>query len=162
MKTISISAILFSVIILTGQGCTTPPEKIPTLIPEPTASIINEAPEPIEAAIVYNNATSNDIQVTSPLPGQIISSPFEIIGQARGTWYFEAVAPVELVDINEQTISETFITAQGEWMTEDFVLFLGTLEFVAPPGPAILILRNDNPSGEPSLDKSIEIPVIIQ
>ena len=83
MKKISILAIFLSAILLTGQGCTTPPEEDPTPTPEPTVTI-QEVPEPIKAAIIYNNTSSDDIQITSPLPGQIISSPLEISGLARG------------------------------------------------------------------------------
>ena len=62
---------------------------------------------------------------------------------------------------NGNIVAQKFISADGEWMTEDFVPFTGTLEFTAPAGNYSLILRNDNPSGETSMDKSVSIPVVI-
>lgn len=100
------------------------------------------------------------ITVTSPLPNAVVSSPITITGEARGTWYFEASAPVVLKDSNGNTIAEGHVTPQGDWMTENFVSFTATLSFTTPPtATGTLILKNDNPSGEPSRDKSVSIPV---
>ncbi len=64
--------------------------------------------------------TINDLlKVENPKPGQLITSPLKITGEARGYWFFEADAPVKLIDRNLQTISESHITSNGEWMTED-------------------------------------------
>jgi len=53
-------------------------------------------------------------------------------------------------------------------MTEGFVPFVATLEFIKPPfvrngsnmHRGSLILKNDNPSGEPLRDKAAEMPVL--
>lgn len=100
------------------------------------------------------------ITVDSPLPNSLVSSPITISGKARGPWYFEASAPVTLKDIDGVTIAQGYVTAQGDWMTEEFVSFTGTLSFTAPlSDTGTLVLKNDNPSGEPSLDKFVNIPV---
>jgi len=107
-----------------------------------------------------NKTTSEFISVTEPLPGAVIVSPLVINGQARGAWYFEAVFPVELVDMQGNLVTSTQATAIGDWMTDDFVKFEATLNF--QPGPAKkgkLILRKDNPSGEKILDDYLEIAV---
>lgn len=106
------------------------------------------------------------ITVDSPLPGATVSSPLTITGEARGTWYFEASAPVVLTDWDGKIIAQGHVDAQGDWMTSDFVPFKATLTFTipAPGNPAVnrgtLILKNDNPSGDPARDKSVEIPVV--
>ena len=52
--------------------------------------------------------------------------------------------------------------AIGDWMTENFVPFEGTLEFtVTKQTKGKLILENANPSGLPENAKKIEIPVIL-
>ncbi|MCJ7666539.1 MAG: Gmad2 immunoglobulin-like domain-containing protein [Actinobacteria bacterium] len=100
------------------------------------------------------------IEVTNPLPDQLIESPLMIEGQARGTWYFEATFPVKLLDANGNVIATYYAQAQGEWMTEDFVPFKAQIEFNKPAtATGILVLEKDNPSGLAEYDAKIEIPV---
>ena len=103
----------------------------------------------------------NLIKLESPLSGDTVTSPLKITGQARGTWYFEASFPVKLVDDNGIVLAEAPAQAQGEWMTEEFVPFAVTLNFKTPTTQAgTLMLRNDNPSGDPARDKELRIPVV--
>jgi hypothetical protein len=106
---------------------------------------------------------SDFIKINNPRPNQIITSPLTIEGEARGIWFFEATFPVVLTDWDGLIIGESYATAQGEWMTEEFVPFKGTLEFKTPDysNKATLILRKDNPSGLPQFDDALEIPVFI-
>ena len=101
------------------------------------------------------------IQVTALESGATIISPLAISGRARGYWYFEASFPIELRDSSDQVVTSTVAQASGDWMTEDFVDFTATLNF-APIGNAsgTLVLKKDNPSGEPALDDQLVIPVI--
>ena len=84
-----------------------------------------------------------------------------ISGNARGRWYFEASAPVELQDAQGNVIAQGHITAQGDWMTEDFVPFTATLTFTKQPAGSTgtLVLQNDNPSGDPARGFELDIPV---
>lgn len=93
--------------------------------------------------------TINDlIKVENPKPGQLISSPLEIKGEARGYWFFEAEATAELLDENLQQVSRTNTTATGEWMTEDWVPFSGTMTFEKPSTEnGFLVLHKANASG---------------
>lgn len=101
------------------------------------------------------------IVVEKPLPGSAIKNPLTIEGRARGTWFFEATFPVMLTNWDGLIIAEGFATAQGDWMTEDYVPFTARLEFTKPDygTNGILILQKDNPSGLPEHDNAIEIPV---
>ena len=48
-------------------------------------------------------------------------------------------------------------SAEGEWMSEDFVPFVSNLDFPIPETESgKIILKKDNPSGLPELDESIE------
>ncbi|MDB5224432.1 MAG: hypothetical protein JWO43_54 [Candidatus Adlerbacteria bacterium] len=101
------------------------------------------------------------ITVSSPLPGTVIHSPLTITGKARGGWYFEASAPVELRDSVGKVIAQGHVEAQGDWMTAEYVTFKGTLTFTAPATSTTgtLVLMNDNPSGLPENQKELDIPV---
>ena len=70
-----------------------------------------------------------------------------------------------VVDWDGRIIAESFVTAQDEWMTKDFVRFKGTLNFSKPElvyNNGSLILRKDNPSGLSQFDDALEIPIIFQ
>lgn len=104
---------------------------------------------------------SDSINVTSPLPGTTIDSPFTITGSVRGTWFFEASFPVVLTDGDGKIIAQGNATAQSDWMTTDFVPFSVTLSFEKPSyrNNGFLILKKDNPSGLPQYDDAIEVPI---
>ncbi len=64
-------------------------------------------------------------------------------------------------DINR--LFESFVQAQGEWMTEEFVPFSSPITIPGEyRGPARLILHRDNASGLPEHDKSVSIPITIE
>ncbi|GMU25618.1 hypothetical protein KJZ71_00300 [Patescibacteria group bacterium] len=102
---------------------------------------------------------TNMIQIDHPRPGISVTSPLTISGRARGTWYFEASFPVQLLDANGETLAIEPAQAEGEWMTEDFVPFAVELVFDAKTATGTLILIKDNPSGLPEYDAQVEIPV---
>lgn len=100
------------------------------------------------------------IKIASPRPNDTIASPVTITGQARGTWFFEGEFPVFIYDILNQLIGQGSATAQGEWMTEEFVAFEATLEFTKPTnGPGTLYLNKHNASDNADLDDALIIPV---
>lgn len=106
-----------------------------------------------------SESEENNIKVSKPMSGDTISSPVEIIGEAKGTWFFEGDFPVKLLDKNGKIIAEAPARALGEWMTEDFVPFRAILEFSAPQGMAgTLVLAKDDPSGQAAVEEE-KIPV---
>lgn len=104
------------------------------------------------------------IRIFTPRPNEEVSSPLIITGEARGTWFFEGSFPVVLTNWDGLIISEHYATAEGEWMTENFVPFTSTVEFKNPPykEQGTLILKRDNPSNLPEYDDALEIPVIFK
>lgn len=100
------------------------------------------------------------IRLDKPYPNQVIASPLIIEGKARGTWYFEADFPIRLYNANDEEIAVGFGTAQGEWMTEDFVSFSAELEFDSPQtSTGTLVLERDNPADLPDQDQKLVVPV---
>lgn len=120
-------------------------------------------PNPNATTTLSTNDYSDLIKVENVKPNQVIKSPFTITGQARGNWFFEASFPIRLVDLSGNEIAHTIATAEGEWMTTEFIPFSAVLNFEITTSsmPAILILKNDNPSGLPENDKQIQIPVVL-
>lgn len=104
---------------------------------------------------------SSIIRLDNVQPNQTITSPLELKGEARGYWYFEASFPVELRDSDDLLLANGVATAQGDWMTVDFVPFTTTLTFSQPAtATGKLILKKDNPSGDPANDDSLVVPVV--
>jgi len=150
----SIMALVF-IFIFALNSCT-------MLIPAETTSTETSVKEQEskETETTSKESAADQIKVSKPQPNQMVESPLIIEGEARGTWFFEATFPVKLLDANGDVIATHFAQAQGEWMTEDFVLFKAELIFEKPATDiGVLILEKDNPSGLPENDASIEIPV---
>jgi hypothetical protein len=110
------------------------------------------------------NCKSGYIVVDAPYPGELITSPIRVWGCARGTWFFEGDFPIVLKDANGQIIAEGFVTAKGEWMTEKFVPFEGTLAFEKPKvfERGTITFKKDNPTGLAEHDDALEIPVLFK
>ncbi len=100
------------------------------------------------------------IRIAYPRPNASVKNSFTITGEARGYWFFEASFPVEILDANGNRIFMGFATAQGEWMTEDFVPFVSEVSFPNPSTKTgTLILHKDNPSGLPENEDSLIVPI---
>ena len=150
-------AILFGIVafILINSVPTNAPlgeEVVPVTQPTSNTSGLNPEPAPV---------VGNDrIVITAPAVGKPISSPLTLSGKSAG-WYFEGSFPVDLTDDNGKIIAQSYVTAQGDWMTAEFVPFLGTIKFTVPAGVTngYLVFKKDNPSGEPQYDQSFSLPV---
>ncbi len=121
------------------------------------------AEEPVAAEATYRNATSDNIVIELPFPGAVTGKDFGVIGKARGPWFFEASFPVELQDANGTVIATAIATAEGNWMTTDFVPFKTTMHVPASfTGEAVLVLKKDNPSGLTENDASVSFPITVE
>ncbi len=81
---------------------------------------------------------------------------------AKGTWFFEGNIPVSLEFEDGTVISQVGAMAESEWMTEDFVPFSTEISFTTTESRGVLVIRKDNPSGEPQFDAEFRIPVRFQ
>lgn len=124
----------------------------PAVTTADTAALVPAAP---------HAPVSDSIVVDSPVNGSTVASPLAISGQALGSWYFEGTAPVALLDSSGSVIAQGAIVANGDWTSPGFVPFSGSLDFPAQPAGSTgtLVLTNDNPSGNPANQKTLDMPV---
>jgi len=100
------------------------------------------------------------ILISSPKRNETIKSPLIIEGEAKGFWFFEAQFTAELYDAQGNFLGRAILTAQKNWMSEDFVPFEGNLIFTQPQSPTgVLKFLSSNPSGLKENQKVFEVPV---
>ena len=121
---------------------------------------VESPPAVADLPVAYDlGAKSEFVKIVSPQPGDKLTSPLTVTGQAR-LWYFEASFPIELKDANGVVLAVGIAQAQDDWMTESFVPFKAMLDFSKPTTPTgTLILKKDNPSGLPQYDNEVSVPV---
>jgi hypothetical protein len=126
-----------------GFGCTTPPPA-PAVTAEPASALA-------------------EVRQVNVVPGQLITSPFVVTGEAEGSWFFEAVIGVGLFDARGQRLdAQNYGQAKGDWMVTGFVPFEGKLVFSVTPTTTetgFIEIHNDNASGLPEHDRLVRIPV---
>ncbi|MDX1535185.1 MAG: Gmad2 immunoglobulin-like domain-containing protein [Candidatus Spechtbacterales bacterium] len=102
----------------------------------------------------------DDIRINNPMPGDTVSSPLLVRGEARGYWFFEADFPIKVLDSSGNELGAGIAKAQGDWMTEDFVVFEASVEFSnSETKEGTLVLQKDNPSGLPENEDELIIPI---
>lgn len=100
------------------------------------------------------------VVVEMPKPGDTITSPLRVSGKAKGMWFFEASFPVQVIDAYGTLLGTGIATAQGEWMTEEFAPFEGTISFDLPKSnEGMIVFKRDNPSGLAEYDAEVRLPV---
>lgn len=126
----------------------------------PVVSVDNQNPAPVLAQ------KDDMIVVSSPaIDSTISTSPVVIKGRARGNWFFEASAPVTVVNWDGLIIGEGYISVDEgyDWMTTEYVPFTGTISYDASQIGVYkhgwIIMKKDNPSGEPQFDNSLEFKI---
>jgi len=120
---------------------------------------------PPETSVIWSDYEHNDlIRLTSDEEVVPITSPLVLTGEARGYWYFEASFPAYLYDADENQVAVIPVTAEGDWMTEEYVPFTLTLTFPdqLSGSEGTLVLQKDNPSGLPENDDQLVIPVVFE
>ncbi|MDZ4227165.1 MAG: Gmad2 immunoglobulin-like domain-containing protein [Patescibacteria group bacterium] len=101
--------------------------------------------------------------VSSPQEGATVGHSFLVVGEAPGSWYFEASFPIKVTGEGGNTIGMAVAQAQGDWMTTELVPFSAAITTDASyTGPATVALLRDNPSGLPENDDSLEIGIVIR
>lgn len=120
-----------------------------------------EGSQPVAGCGDQSNPVLNDIIITSPTPDSVITSPLVITGQARGSWFFEATFPIQLTTVHGLILGNAQAQAQSDWMTEEFVPFEATLDFIlsGDVDQGELIFEKANPSGLPEHGAEYRLPV---
>lgn len=113
--------------------------------------------------ITYNNASADMIKVELPYPGAVTAKKFNVIGTARGNWFFEATFSLKVLDKNGKVLAIAIAHAQDDWTTTEFVPFVAEVKVPETYiGPATLVLSKDNPSGLAKNDASISFPFTVE
>src|SRR3989344_8669911 len=128
------------------------------VVPAPTQNADN-TPPPAPTPSPFPSANVN---VSSPMPNATVSKTFNVVGAARGTWYFEASFPVQARDPENNLVGQGIAQAGADWMTTEFVPFSATVVVAGYSGPADLVLIKDNPSGLPENDDAVFFPIVVQ
>lgn len=127
-------------------------QSLPVEIPTPNQQVVEK-----EKQIAPKQPDS--LKVVSLEPGDVVTSPLTVKGQASG-WYFEAVFPIRVTDENGRTLGSGQARSQGDWMTSDFVPFMGVITFDSTGvQKGFVVFEKDNPSGLPENALSYSIPV---
>lgn len=101
------------------------------------------------------------VTLATPQPGARIGARLRVAGEAPGYWFFEAVLPVELLAEDGRKLIDSYVEAQGEWMTSGPVRFDKTFAVPSVPQPtaATLLLRRNNASGLPEHDAEHRVAI---
>ncbi len=145
--------ILFSVACtLALVACRQAPVVVPPTEQDSSSSMTTSSSSSVEIS-------DKEVIIESPEVNALVMSPLLVRGKARGFWFLEASLPVQLRDANNNVIMTVPATANGEWMTTDYVEFTATLRFTTTATSGFLVIKKDNPSGLPENDAEVKIPV---
>lgn len=118
--------------------------------PDDDGNVTNDSPK------IYNDL----LKLENPEENATISSPVKISGEARGNMYFEAIFGIDIEDSNGTVLGSGTATAEGEWMTTDFVPFKAEVTFTNPAtSTGFIVLKKENASGLPENDLEIKVPI---
>lgn len=114
-------------------------------------------------SVIFGTIADPQLVLTHPLPYKTVPEAFPVQGALRGTWFFEGSFPLTIEQTDGTVVVEGYATALSDWMTEDLVPFQTTV-VIPPEAPRalVLVIKNDNPSGDPVRDRRIEIPIVVQ
>jgi len=158
-----IVVILLGIIAVLGWIIMGQPAAIVIPPPTPTRPQSPTTTTPIPIPATSTPPLSSRVSVAEPAEGATVGGTFMVSGKAPGGWYFEASFPIQVRDADGNVIGRAHGNAQGEWMTNELVRFIATVNIEgAYKGPATLILLRDNPSGLPENDDSVSIPIVIK
>ncbi len=152
-----ILVIILTVIVIAVAGCFLIKEKQDPLKINTNTINANLPNENTNAPI--GELLSPHLRLVTPIFGAEVSSPLMLSGSAAG-WYFEASFPIRIEDDNGNILAVGHADALEDWMTNKFVPFTAELKFKTPTTPTgMLILKKDNPSGDPMRDEEVDVPI---
>jgi|WetSurMetagenome_2_1015567.scaffolds.fasta_scaffold181463_1 hypothetical protein len=106
------------------------------------------------------DAFAEEISIDSPESNSVISSPLEISGTAKSSWFFEGSFPIKLINDKGEIIAAGNANAKADWTASGSVPFEAELEFTAPTSTlGMLIFASDNNSGLSENEKEFGVPV---
>jgi hypothetical protein len=111
---------------------------------------------------------SDLIKINNIKANQEITSPVVIKGEARGSWFYESIFPILIVDWNGKIIGQGLASADEELMNDEFVPFSATIEYDKAEISGLyanrgsLILIKTDMSDSPQNDDALEFPITLK
>jgi hypothetical protein len=107
---------------------------------------------------------SNVILVSTPIKNSEVDSPLKVAGRARSDWFYEGTFPIFVYDSYDNLIAESHVSAQGDLVNDEFVKFVGDVQFsnYIKGANGTLVLRKNFAPGATVYDEHISIPVIFK
>lgn len=110
--------------------------------------------------VVTRSAKGIEYKMVTPLPNANVDCTFDIEGEVSGSWFFEGVFPIKLVNSTGSEIMTVQARAVEDAYTDELVKFTAEITCTEScNGDAKLVFLKDNPSGEAVNDDSFEIPI---
>ncbi len=125
-------------------------------------NVIDKTQEPMQnkEGILGNK---DDLISFSILPYAKVHGILSYRGAIKGGYFFEGNILINILDMNKKVLKISNAVAKTDWMTSEPVNFEGNIDFTPlPKGPVYFEIKNDNPSDDRSLDKSVLIPIVIE
>ena len=114
-------------------------------------------------SIIDENSIEDDVSVSDLVPGEVVTaSPLVFTGDADASWFSrDGSFVVEMQDIDGNVLGTGTAEAQTALGSGDRLPFIATVTFVAPESAdeGIVLLRKDNPDGNPGVGAEIGINV---
>ena len=105
----------------------------------------------------------DQIFVTEPYAYSLVTKEVRLKGKAVGSWFFEGSLPISLESEDGMVLATGTASAQGEWMTPNFVPFTAVLVFDEPKEAlGYLVIKKSNPSGLSENDEEIRMPLMLK
>jgi len=103
------------------------------------------------------------VSITTPTPGQVVSSPFLVEGVTPEGWrYFEAIFSAQLIDGSGRVLAEAPAQAQTDWMTPGPIPFVAEFHYQSATAQAATVLLTEDDTGEsPRPPRQIRISVML-
>lgn len=120
----------------------------------------NQTPPPPAGS--YTSSKGVAVKVYTPASNAQLVSPVIVLGEVPGSWSFEAVFPVKILDGNGNLVARATAQLLGNWTTDQLVPFSVKIIYntnAVARGNGTLVLENDNPSGLAANDDSVSIPI---
>ena len=108
-------------------------------------------------------ASYHGVTITTPTPGQTVSSPFQVEGVTPDGWrYFEAIFSAQLIDGSGRVLAEAPAQAQTDWMTPGPKPFVAQFRYQSATAQAATVVLTEDDTGEsPTPPRQIRISVML-
>jgi hypothetical protein len=119
-------------------------------------------PVTVEDRLSNFSTSTSDLIGFSIVPGSHVYGIISYRGTISGGYFFESNIKVEILDVNKKVLKASNAVATNDWMTDGPVDFEGNIDFTGLASTSgYFRLVNDNPSGDLSKDKFVDVPIII-